>query len=184
MKKTFMAFLICVGILFSMAACGAGAGDSAEIGEDILSSFTAVDLDGNAVDQSLLSDHKITMVNVWGTFCSPCIGEMSDLAALHQAYADQGFQVIGIPIDVVDKNLQTISGKITDAEEIIASTGADYCHLVPSKSLNDTILSGVQSVPLTVFVDEEGRQVGPAYLGAKSREKWETIIKELLESVQ
>ena len=37
----------------------------------ILSSFTAEDLEGNEVDQSVLSDYNLTMVNVWATFCSP-----------------------------------------------------------------------------------------------------------------
>ena len=36
----------------------------------ILSSFSAEDLDGNALDQSILEGHTLTMVNVWATFCT------------------------------------------------------------------------------------------------------------------
>ena len=39
--------------------------------EGILSSFTATDLEGNEVDQSVLADYDLTVINVWATFCDP-----------------------------------------------------------------------------------------------------------------
>ena len=41
------------------------------------------------------------MINVWGTDCGPCIQEMPDLAALHEAYADKGVQVVGLVSDAL-----------------------------------------------------------------------------------
>ena len=64
-------------------------------GEPILSAFTATDLDGNNIDQQILSGHKLTMINIWATFCEPCIKEMPDLGELHTTYGED-FQVIGI----------------------------------------------------------------------------------------
>lgn len=42
----------------------------------ILSQFAATDLDGNEIDQSILEGYDLTMVNIWATFCQPCIREM------------------------------------------------------------------------------------------------------------
>ena len=56
--------------------------------------FTGEDLEGNKVDsKELFAKAKVTMINVWGTFCSPCIMEMPDLGELSREYADKDFQV-------------------------------------------------------------------------------------------
>lgn len=46
-----------------------------------LGSFTSVDKDGNEVSESIFADKDVTVVNVWATFCQPCIQEMPELAA-------------------------------------------------------------------------------------------------------
>lgn len=154
---------------------------SAETGEGILSSFSAVDIDSNIVSQDIFADSELTMVNIWGTFCSPCVEEMPLLAQFHQEYAGQGFQVVGIIIDAADRNLSVKQDKLADAREIIAVTGAGYTQLLPSKSLNTALLADIQSVPYTIFVNSEGCQVGESYPGAKSEKEWKKIIDALLE---
>ena len=68
----------------------------------MLSRFSTTDIDGNAVDESVLKGKKLTMVNVWTTFCGYCIMEMPGISELDEEYADKGFQVIGIVKDVYD----------------------------------------------------------------------------------
>jgi len=155
-----------------------------QIGEGIFSSFVTTDINNNVVSQKLFEDHKVTMINIWGTFCGPCIKEMPELAQLNVEYADKGFQVIGIPIDVTDRNNNKIADKITEMNEIIASTGADYTHLLPSKTLNDAYLSTVQAVPVSIFVNKDGYVIGSVYMGAKEKAEWETIINAMLGSIE
>ena len=171
-------------MLFSFASCGGETKVSTEIGEGVFSSFVSTDMNGAVVTQKIFENHKVTMINLWGTFCSPCISEMPDLAELNKEYADQGFQVIGIPVDIVDQNLIKIDDKVKDARDIISSTGADYTHIVPSETLNEAYLNDAQTVPETVFVNSEGKIIGSSYMGAKSKAEWENIIKILLESVE
>ena len=40
------------------------------------------DFDGNEVDKSLFEGHRPTMVNIWATFCNPCLSEMPELGEL------------------------------------------------------------------------------------------------------
>lgn len=169
---------------FSTSSGKASVSSKSAAGEGILSSFRATDLDDNAVDQSVFKGKKLTMVNIWATFCGPCISEMPELAQLNKEYADKGVQVVGIPVDVIDWE-GNISGDMADAaKEIISKTGADYLHIYPSESLIKAKLGQVSSVPETIFVDENGRQVGKSYIGARSKEQWKAIIDQLLEQVK
>ena len=183
MKKTVALILSFTFVLLFLASCSEQDQQvDTQVGDGIFSSFTAVDIDGNIVSQKIFAEHKVTMINIWGTFCGPCIKEMPDLAALNREYSDQGFQVIGIPLDVLDRNLEKIPDKIVEMHDIIDATGADYRHILNSKSLHEAYLSEVQSMPVTIFVNSEGCIIGSPYMGAKSKTFWENVIKAMLES--
>jgi thiol-disulfide isomerase/thioredoxin len=141
----------------------------------------ATDLEGNPVDASVFASAKLTMVNVWATFCSPCVGEMPELSKIAQEYKDQGLQVIGLVVDVTDK------ATLQDAPVIITETGANYLHILPSDELYSE-LGGIDAVPTTFFVDSQGRTYFPsredaAYVGARSKKEWEEIINAQLEKL-
>lgn len=149
----------------------------------VLSAFNANDINGNAVDQSIFSDYKLTMVNVWATFCSPCIAEMPELAQLHSDYADKGFQVVGIVVDAADNSGSIIADMVDTAKDVISQTGADYLHLLPSSDLINRLLYEIAAVPTTIFVDAGGNQIGETIVGSHSGEEWASIIDELLKEV-
>ena len=148
----------------------------------ILSVFSAEDLDGNALDQSILEGHTLTMVNVWATFCTPCISEMPELGELAEEYADKGVQIVGLVSDVLDSDGSVSETQLDTAREIVSATSANYTHIVPSVDFYG-ILYQITSVPTTFFVDETGAQVGYAYLGARDKAEWSTIIDEMLAEV-
>ena len=139
--------------------------------------FKAKDFWGNKVDESIFAQSKVTMVNIWGTFCTPCSEEMPDLARLDKEI--DGLQVVGIVIDAVDSNGNVIQSKYDKAMEIITSTGAKYTHLLPSPSLGECCLNGVTSIPVTIFVDHNGKIIGNAYIGSRSYQQWAAIISTL-----
>lgn len=181
--KKYVALFCVILFVISVFFAGCSSLQSIEDSDGALGQFTTTDLDGNEVTQDIFSESKLTMVNIWGTFCGPCISEMPDLALLNEEYADQDFQVIGITIDILDSNGQPHPDGIAAAKEIAAATGADYTHLVPSQELIQNKLKDVSAVPETIFVDEDGEQVGESYKGARSKEQWQEIIEELLEEV-
>ena len=84
-------------------------------------SFETTDLDGNAVTaEELFSQHKLTMINLWGTYCGPCIGEMPDLEILSQRLAEKDCAIVGVVVDVA--GLED-TARLETAREIIADTG-------------------------------------------------------------
>ncbi len=143
----------------------------------VFGTFTTQTLSGEDVTESIFAKADLTMVNIWGTFCGPCIHEMPDLGELGREYADQGVQIVGLISDVPEAGDET-------ALEIVEATQADYMHIVASQDLQKGILREVQVVPTTIFVDSEGRQVGDAYYGANSKDGWQEIIGELLAEVR
>lgn len=154
-----------------------GAGDAVEK-NDVFGEFQTKTLDGEDVDQELFGKSDLTMVNIWGTFCGPCIREMPDLGELSREYADKGFQMVGIISDVSKPGDET-------ALEIVESTEADYTHLVIPKDANMQyrILKNAQVVPTTIFLDKDGNQIGDTYPGARSKKQWTAIIDEMLGMV-
>ena len=148
----------------------------------ILSSFTATGLDGGALDQTMLEGYDLTMVNVWATFCGPCLREMPDLGELAAEYADRGVQIVGMVSDVLDRDGTPSEDQLATARDIVESTGADYPHIVPGEDLFG-LLGQISAVPTTFFVNSAGEQVGYAVSGAREKADWITIIDAALEDV-
>lgn len=148
----------------------------------ILSSFACTDLEGNQVDQSILEEYDITMVNVWATFCGPCLREMPDLGELASEYEEKGVRIVGLLSDVLDSEGNISEEQVETAREIVESTGAGYLHLLPSQDLYG-LLSQIYAVPTTFFVDKEGRQVGKTYVKSMTKENWIQVIEDTLKEV-
>lgn len=148
----------------------------------LLGQFSVTDLEGNSVDESLLAKADLTLVNVWATYCGPCLREMPDLGEVAAAYADKGVQVVGIVTDVLTSDGAISESQVELARDVVAETKADYLHLLPGDGLY-SLLSQIYAVPTTFFVDSEGRQVGSAYVQSLTKAQFETIIDETLAEV-
>ena len=142
----------------------------------------AEDLDGNPVDDSIFEGYGVTMVNVWATYCTPCLQEMPDLGELASEYADKGVQILGLVSDVLNSDGTISDSQVETAQEIVEETGASYQHLLPSADLLG-LLSQIYGVPTTFFVDSAGNQVGYAYVTAMEREQFVEIIDAALAEV-
>ena len=147
------------------------------------SKFTAIDLDGNKVTEDIFKGKKLTMINIWATFCRPCIGEMPDLELLNKEYADKDFQVIGIICDVNYSGDGYDPSLYQSALDIVEMTGVTYTNFLPSKSLDKIKLSEVYTVPETIFVDEDGNIVGESYVGSRVYEGWKEVVDNILKTM-
>ena len=136
--------------------------------------FEGTDMEGNAVSSDVFSQSKLTMINVWATYCGPCLNEMPDLGELAAEYEPEEFQIIGIVSDVLEGEDQAL------AASLIQQTGAEYTHLLLNESIYYALLTDVTAVPTTFFLDENGT-VLDTVIGAKKKAAWEEIINGLLE---
>lgn len=139
--------------------------------------FEAQDLNGTAVSSAVFSESKLTMVNVWATYCSPCLNEMPDLGQLAAEYDPEEFQLIGIISDVQENGDPDAAALAAD---LVERTGADYPHLLLNQSLYDALLTDVTAVPTTFFINESGKIIDTV-VGSMEKSAWEERINELLE---
>lgn len=152
---------------------------------DNVGTFSTVDLDGNEVTNDIFKDYDLTILNVWTTFCSPCIEEMPHLSELSEKMKDQGVQVIGIVNDVVDPKTGEANQEMLElAGAIQERTKVSYPTILPNAELTEGLLNGVMVYPTTFFVDKEGKIVGEAIMGAMTKEDWEMTITETLAAVK
>lgn len=184
MKKAGLALLILSVVLLSGCAKthmkqddgnGGAASEKEETSSQVV--FEGHDIEGNAVSSEVFSDSKLTMVNVWATYCNPCLREMPGLGELAGEYDSEDFQIIGIISDVQEGSDQ----KTVDlAADLIGRTGADYTHLLLNESLYFGLLSDVSAVPTTFFIDENG-VILDTVVGAMEKSGWEEKIDVFLE---
>lgn len=135
--------------------------------------FEGTDLEGSSVSSDIFAQSKLTMVNVWATYCGPCLNEMPYLGELAAEYDAEKFQIIGIVSDVPEGEDQTL------AENLVQQTGANYPHLLLNESIYNALLTDVTVVPTTFFLDQDG-VILDTVLGAKEKLAWEETINELL----
>ena len=60
--------------------------------------FTFPGLDGKMVS---LSDYtgKVVLVNIWATWCPPCVEEMPSMEKLYQKLKDKDFEILAVSVD-------------------------------------------------------------------------------------
>ena len=139
-------------------------------------SFTGTDLEGNSVSADAFAQSKLTMVNVWATYCNPCLSEMPGLGELAAEYDGEEFQIIGIISDVLEGKDQSY------AESLVQQTGANYPHLLMNESIYSALLTDVSAVPTTYFLDKNGI-ILDTVVGAMKKTDWEEKISGLLEGL-
>ncbi len=136
--------------------------------------FEGTDLEGDTVSQDIFSQSKLTMINVWATYCDPCLREMPGLGELASEYDESELQIIGVVSDVREGEDQSL------VESLVQETGAAYPHLLANGSIDRAILSSVSGVPTTFFFDGEGAYLG-GVVGSAEKSAWKEIVDGLLE---
>lgn len=136
--------------------------------------FTANDLDGNTVTESIFSEKDLTVVNIWGTFCGPCVGEMPELGAWAKNMPDN-VQLVGLVIDIAGDD-DTEHRDL--AVSIMQNADADFTQIIGNQDFAD-ILKDVYGVPTTMFVDKDGNIVGDPIVGANV-DGYKTFVEDYL----
>ncbi len=187
-----------VGSASSEAASSAAAVDSSASGQQgfdettpsslvagpSLGEFSTQDINGNEYTQDIFQDYDLTMVNVFTTWCTPCVREMPDLEKLHQQVADQGVNVVGVVLDVLNEKGEAVPEYLEQARELVKKTGVTYPVLLPDSTYFNGRLIGIAAVPETFFVDQDGNIVGETYSGSGSLEDWLEVVEQELANLK
>ncbi|SQC85561.1 AhpC/TSA family [Clostridium perfringens] len=144
---------------------------------DVFHGFKGKDMDGNAIDDSLFANNKVTVVNFWFSGCKPCVGELSKLNELNETLKGMGGEVVGINTDTLDDN----QNGIKEAKEILKSQGASYKNLTfDSDSIVGKYARNIMAFPTTVLVDKDRNIVGePLMGGIDDQANYDQLMKQI-----
>ena len=64
---------------------------------------------------------QVVLLNVWGTYCPPCIVEMPSLQKLYETYRDSGLKLVAVSIDdaVSEDSIRTFAKNLGVTFEIL-----------------------------------------------------------------
>ena len=97
---------------------------------------------------------KPLLLNLWATWCAPCIKEMPSLARLAAALKDQGLSVVAVSED---------RGGKFQVEPFLKEHGVAGLPILLDKTSSAMKALKVQILPMTLLVDADGAEIGRVY---------------------
>lgn len=137
-------------------------------------------LDGGTAS---LSDYRgrVVLLNIWATWCGPCVREMPAIQAAYERYRDQGFEVLAVAVDQNPGSPRPDGGVDGPVSDFVDRFGLTFPVLLDPTGGTER-LYGVDGLPTTFLIDREGK-VRVRELGGRfwDSEPYSTMIEALLE---
>ena len=151
-RKTRRSLFGALAALALSGPAGLHAAGSAEV--PVGGTLRDLPLYGLTLDFRHLSDFrgKPLVINVWASWCGPCVAEMGSLDRLARRHNGRRFNIIGISTDdYPDK-----------AQAFVLRAGVSFDNYI-DRGLAWEAMLGASRIPLTVFVDAKGKVLAKAY---------------------
>jgi peroxiredoxin len=129
--------------------------------------FTPLDVGSRAPDyaaRSLTGDTvalhsflgEVVLLNIWATWCKPCVYEMPALQRLHENLGDDGLRIVAVSVDAAPGVLGRFGERGGDVAEFTQRFGLTFPVLHdPSGGIQDRYQ--VTGLPTTYLIDRDGR---------------------------
>ncbi|RJP49468.1 MAG: hypothetical protein C4583_12410 [Anaerolineaceae bacterium] len=130
--------------------------------------LTLNDLDGNPHS---LADYRgqVILVNLWATWCPPCVEELPTLNDFYRDFARDGFLLVGI----------NDGEELSVVKDYVTRTGLDFLIWTDPTYLSESAF-GTMNLPSSYVIDRQG-QVRLQWIGAISRAMLEEYIVPIIE---
>ncbi|MGL4451796.1 MAG: TlpA family protein disulfide reductase [Sarcina sp.] len=135
-------------------------------------------INNQPINNDLFLKNKITMVNIWGTYCGSCIKELKDLQEIYDEFQVANVGVLGIIFDVNDELKQKKA--LEKAVDVLQKNQITYPNILLDDNLKEEIKDKVFFVPTTIFVDKNGKVIGNIIENACSKAEYIEKIEEIL----
>ncbi len=183
MKNKILAssLMVIVGLVFGagviLAQDGAAAGETTARfdpveGDVHRPDFTLTGMQGESrsIDEW---DGNVLLVGFWASWCIPCRHEMPYFNELRAKYGDQGFEVLGVAADEVEKVAEFL-------EEVQVDFPVIYGELFDVMDLSAEYGNSIGGLPFSTFVDRDGNMRYTQKPGEMTYEEAEEVLLRLL----
>lgn len=120
---------------------------------ELIPDFIVVDKSGERKSiRDIINHKKLTLIDVWASWCKPCRAAVPQLKKIYGEYADKGFNIIGVSQD----NNENSWAKAIGEDDVPWTQYVDR-----DKMLNKLFLIG--AIPAYILVDNTGKLI--AFLG-------------------
>jgi thiol-disulfide isomerase/thioredoxin len=123
--------------------------------------LTGVTLKGSSFDLTSLRG-RVVVVDFWATWCPPCRAELPNLKSLHERYNSQGLEVVGVSLDVNQKELSSFVRKAN-----LPWTQLVWQKPGPNPWENPFVSQfRISAIPDTLLINREGSVVARGLVGS------------------
>jgi thiol-disulfide isomerase/thioredoxin len=151
-------------------------------------SVDPVDFDGY---RAILAKHrgKVVVVDLWATWCIPCVQNFPHLVEMHRKYAERGVACVSLSLDNLGSEETSVEKKLPAVHQFLIDQHATFDNLIsvlPFDEISAADKLGIGQIPAVFVLNKEGEQVrvltpGPDLAPAKMYEEVEAIVVQLLE---
>jgi thiol-disulfide isomerase/thioredoxin len=172
MKIGAIALILVLGLigvgLFKVSFVASGSHPQ-EIHNPLFQPLTAAEF------KALLPKHKITLINMWASWCGPCKQEFPELMKLRERHQKDGLDVVFLSVDR--------PSELGDAEAFLKEQNVNFVSYFASEPLESTIqgIAGdwAGALPSSYVFDAAGEKL-VSWQGGSNLEGFEAQILPLL----
>lgn len=124
---------------------------------------------------------RVVMLNLWATWCAPCLQEMPSMQRVYERYRDQGLEILAVALDVQPGMRQPDGSVEGVVSAFVERLGLTFPVLLDPRGATERLYA-VDALPTTFLIDRDGRirvrEVGGRFW---DREPHVDMIRALLE---
>lgn len=94
---------------------------------------------------------KVILLNLWATWCAPCLNEMPTLDRLKAEMASQDFDVIAVSVD---------KAGVEKSRDFLERTGSKHLELFVDQTMQLNFDFSVYQLPTTILIGRDGIEIG------------------------
>ena len=138
--------------------------------------FLTQTLSGEEISSVIFDSYDITMVYFWASYCYPDINELPELQKVYETMKESypNANLILAAIDTPDENAEAV------LKQAVEENGCTFTVIKMDELLGSWVLSNLEGLPTTVYVDKEGHIVDQYVQGLQGSEVYLNIIQAFL----
>jgi thiol-disulfide isomerase/thioredoxin len=172
-------FLLVVGGLVAVGWLNRERGPGLERG-DLAPALELPALEGGTLSLEEMRG-KVVLVNIWATWCPPCVTEMPSMQRVYEEYREHGFEILAVAVDD-EPGVRQDGGRVEGlVSEFVDRMGLTFPVVLDPTGGTERLFE-TEYLPTTILVDREGR-VRAREVGGRfwDQEPYLDMIVSLLE---